>query len=65
LALAVRFTASSNDVFLVVGDPVEDPRMIADMMVAIDEGAENVHWNETEGVPGRTCPSREGERRAG
>ncbi len=28
-------------------DAIDDARMIADMMVAIDEGAENVHWNET------------------
>lgn len=28
-------------------DAIDDARMIADMMVAVDEGAENVHWNET------------------
>ncbi|MGH7574925.1 MAG: type IV secretory system conjugative DNA transfer family protein, partial [Longimicrobiales bacterium] len=28
-------------------DAIDDARMIADMMFAIDEGAENVHWNET------------------
>jgi type IV secretion system protein VirD4 len=28
-------------------DAIDDARMIADMMVATDEGAENVHWNET------------------
>ncbi|MQA92724.1 MAG: TraM recognition domain-containing protein [Gemmatimonas sp.] len=28
-------------------DAIDDARMIADMMVTVDEGAENVHWNET------------------
>lgn len=28
-------------------DAIDDARMIADMMVAVDEGAENVHWNES------------------